>query len=87
MVWSPKKTTGYYNDSGKLISQDDWARTEGDGIIIEGIDNGRLYIWLTGGTLPQNRNEPMSLDARELYILLSKYFEHQDHDPSEDGEP
>ena len=86
MALAPKKSTGYNNASDKIISQDDWARTEGDGVIIEGINDERLYIWLTGGLLPEGRKEPMSVDARALYALLATYFGHLDYDPGADGE-
>lgn len=86
MTWSPKPPIGYNNESDKIISQDDWSQTEGDGVIIEGIEDGRLLIWLSGGGLPEGRKEPMSLDARELWGLLSRYFGHVDHNPGDDGE-
>ena len=42
MAWTPQRSTRYNNASDKIISQDDWARTEGDGVIIEGINDERL---------------------------------------------
>ena len=86
MNWPPKQNAGYNNDSDPLIPPDRWAETDGDGAIIEGIDSGRLLVWLSGGGLPEGRKEPMSFDARALYLLLSTYFGHQDYDPGEDGE-
>tara|TARA_R100000655_G_scaffold56192_5_gene94349 strand:+ start:106 stop:381 length:276 start_codon:yes stop_codon:yes gene_type:complete len=83
MNWSPQKCPGYNNASDSIISPEQWAETEGDGALIEGIDAGRLLIWPSGGIPLEERTKPMSLDARALYALLATYFSHQDYYPGE----
>jgi hypothetical protein len=85
MNWSPKNSTGSCNDSDPFIAPDRWAETEGDGAMIEGIDRGRVLVWLSNGRLPEGREEPMSFDARALYSLLATYFSHRDYYPGSKG--
>ncbi|MEP2986392.1 MAG: hypothetical protein ABJN39_06095 [Sulfitobacter sp.] len=86
MNWTPKKSVGLCNDSDPFIAPHRWAEIKGDGAIIEGIDHGRVLVWLSDGRLPEGRKEPMSFDARALYSLLATYFSHRDYYPEGDRE-
>lgn len=78
MNWLPKPSPGHYVD--KAISSEQWADIEVHGEVeIEGIDfEGFLNLWRAEG------GEPIRVNARELWVLLSRHFGEKDHNPFEE---
>jgi len=78
MSWTPKLSRGHSVD--QTISRDQWANVEVNGDVeIEGIDfEGFLNLWRAEG------GEPIRVNARELWALLSQHFGAKEYNPFEE---